>query len=291
MAYLNFWPYVIGFAAIGVIWVIYAVLTQKWNPLALAEGADKRISLSKFQWLLWLWVIAFTYVVIYSARFLVSGGVLDPLTDIPANILLILGFSTGTMALAKGITQAYASGGAIAKENAEGMKAGDLVADDAGFPDLSKLQMFIWTLIAVAIYLAKLIGVVASAALAPNTARALDVLAIPDLDSSLMLLSGLVSTGYLAKKIVTRDAPHIASITPSAAPAGQPVKVIVLGKNLGPRKNGSSLNVGHTLDTPVEAWTDGRINATFPARPAAGTLLVSVIVAGVKSNEVTLQVS
>jgi hypothetical protein len=273
----------IGIISIAVIYLIYAVLTGAWSPAKLFEGADGRLSLSKFQWWLWIWIIAFSYITIYAARCIVAGGLADPITDFPPNVLWILGISTGTMTVAKGITSSYVSSGAVAKSDAAQGSLSDLVVDDGGSSDLSKLQMFIWTLIAVVLYLVRLItNITTSDGSSPE---------FPDLDQSLLYLSGLSATGYLGKKVVTRDAPRITGITPSAATGGQPLTLIILGANFGPRDPSSLLAIGSFVGYNSDSWDNQLIRASLPSDFPKGTHTVSVIVGGVRSNELALTLS
>jgi IPT/TIG domain len=291
MLIINF-SFLVGIAATAVAWLIYAILSRTWDPTKLFEGADRRMSTSKFQWVIWIWAIFFTYTTIYAARSLAQGRVADPITDIPENILAILGFSTLTAAVAKGVTQSYVSSGLVAKSPrppTEEQKPEDLVQDDTGTPDPYKLQIFLWTLLAIGIYIASLVSTVTTAAIATSASAALPLLKFPDLDTSLMILSGLSSAGYLGKKIVTRDAPKISSVTPSRSAAGVDLPIVVLGSSFGPAKNGSMLNIGSTVDHAVTSWSNNEIRTTVPSTFSRGVHHVSVIVAGVKSNEATIE--
>src|SRR3712207_5582499 len=97
--------YATALAAVVVLWLISAVFTRSWNPLALVEGADKRPSTSKFQWWLWTVVVAFAYTLVYAAR--AWRGNFAVIDDIPPNLLIVMGLSAATMTAAKGITVGY----------------------------------------------------------------------------------------------------------------------------------------------------------------------------------------
>lgn len=202
------YSFLIGLGSVLLIYLVYGVLSGKWKPSLLFEGADGKPSTSKFQWWLWIWVIAFAYITVYAARSIASGRPADPIGDIPGNTLAILGISTGGMALAKGITSSYVSSGALSKKTDGKAQSSYLVNDDSGLPDLSKLQLFVWTWVAVIIYLVKLVGQVVLASTQATGAQAVNVLTLPDVDTSLLLLSGLSTTGYIAKKVVTKQAPQ-----------------------------------------------------------------------------------
>ena len=97
--------------------------------------------------------------------------------------------------------------------------------------------------------------------------------------------------GYIGKKIVTRDAPKISSVTPGKAQAGADLSIVVLGSHFCPEKAGSMLNIGSALDRPVTSWNNNEIRAAIPSTFPKGVHQVSVIVAQVKSNEVTIEVT
>lgn len=290
MCHINY-SFAIGVGGIVLIYAIYRITSGKWKPSDLYKGEDGRFSLSKFQWWLWIWVIAFTYITLYAARSFVAGKPAGPVTDIPGNVLGILGISTGVMTVAKGVTSAYVSNGILAKPAVAAPKAANLVSNNADVPDLSKLQMFIWTWIAVTIYLIKVVSQVLLAATKSTTAGALEELKFPDLDSSLLVLSGLSATGYIAQKVVTRQVPKIGSVTPTQAKAAEEVSVVILGSSFGPKQDGSSLYIGAKTDFRP-SWSDGCIKTTIPANALPpGIHLISVIVCGLKSNEVTITLS
>jgi hypothetical protein len=79
----------------------------------LVNGFGGFGSTSKFQWFLWLVVVIFGYSALWVLRAL--QGDFSALSDIPVNILMVLGFSTGTVAAAKEITASYVQAGKVTK--------------------------------------------------------------------------------------------------------------------------------------------------------------------------------
>jgi len=69
------------------------------------RGFDGLASTSKLQWFLWLIVILFGYTSLWVLR--AEQGDYSALSNIPVNLLTVLGFSTATAAAAKGITSGY----------------------------------------------------------------------------------------------------------------------------------------------------------------------------------------
>jgi len=191
-------PYFYGVLALGVLWLIAGIFGGLWNPLNLAIGYDGRFSTSKFQWWLWTAVVFFSYTVLYSARAL--AGNFDPIAEIPANVLYVMGISTLTMAAAKGVTVSAVGKGFNVKPDAADKKQKpslkQVVTDDNGVADLSKIQIVAWTLLVSAIYIIQVVHAVPDGG---------DIGDLPDIDRSLMLLMGFGSGGYLARKIVSPD--------------------------------------------------------------------------------------
>ena len=185
-------PYLTGFGALLVLWIIYGIASS-WSIMKLFEGADGRPSTSKFQFWLWTTVVIFAYVALYAVK--VKAGHFEPITHIPQNVLIAMGMSVATATAAKGITASYVSSGRLTKTAVASGSAGlgAIFQDDTGFPELAKVQMIAWTLIAVATYLI-LLGA---------RIRSGDFARLPDIDTSLMVLMGLGQVGYLGKKAVS----------------------------------------------------------------------------------------
>ena len=202
----------IALAVLVVIGLIAAIPTRGrlWQ---LVNGADGRASTSKFQWLLWIVVIVFGYAVLWVLR--AKQGDYSAISDIPVNLLTVLGFSTGTAAIAKGITAGYVQSNRIAQPHAVGGGKGGLIQDDSGVPDLGKLQLMAFTLIAIGIYLATLIHQVVSNPV---------ITTLPNIDSSLLVLMGISQGGYIGKKLVTFNNPVLYPVQTEPA-AGTAVTV------------------------------------------------------------------
>lgn len=204
-------PYLVGVGSLFVLWVLYGVASD-WNPWLLVQGADGRPSTSKFQFWLWTGGIIFSYSAIFSMK--VAAGNYDPISEIPKNVLIAMGMSALSATVAKGITVGYVSSGRITKPapTPETSGVGAILQDDTGFPDLSKVQMIAWTLIAIVTYLIA----VASRIHTGNFQG------LPDIDSALMVLMGIGHGAYLGKKLVSQDqavAPVLP--TPKATSAAQ----------------------------------------------------------------------
>jgi len=267
---------------------------KSWNPWKLVEGADGLSSTSKLQWLLWIVVILFAYVILWVIR--AKEGDYSAISAIPTNLLAVLGFSTGTAAAAKGITSGYVQSGRSAKVGSAQGATGGVMTDDTGVPELAKVQMVGFTLVAVGIFLATLIHQLVHSPV---------VTTLPNIDASLLVLMGISQGGYLGKKLVTFGSPTLFPPLPVAAPApgAVPRQVTVQGSSLGDpgaalQPPGSKLLLDG-VPIPVSDWNDTQIvfmlDADSPKtgnpwpRPTKAQL--QAITGGQTSNSVSLEIS
>jgi hypothetical protein len=119
------------------------------------------------------------------------------------NDIHIVLLSAMTLTAAKGVTVGYVNSGRLTKPAA--VTAADrsisrLLTDDSGHPDLTKIQMMAWTVLTGAIYLSRVMQLTYA-----NIHRDADLLQMPDIDKSLMLLMGLGQGTYLGKKVTSMD--------------------------------------------------------------------------------------
>lgn len=244
-------PYAIGLIVLFALYIMYRVVTGKWDISLIYEGEDGRPSTSKLQWFLWTVVIIFAYVAVYAAR-----GMLEPITEIPRNVLLAMGFSVTTMAVSKGITTSFIANGRLFKTNAPGGGSPrGIFLDDHGFPDLSKIQMMAWTFIAIGVYLVNLSRIL----------NAHPIEKLPDIDSALMVLMGLGQGAYLGKKLTTDDQARLSGLSVASGAPG--TTVTISGLSLGEQWSGGII----TSDgTPFQAlirqgdWTDSQVTFKIP---------------------------
>lgn len=296
------WKWLAVLIGLGVLALLYlmSAVFGSWNPWKLVEGADGRASTSKFQWMLWIVVIVFAYTVLWVLR--AKQGDYSAISQVPVNLLTVLGFSTGTAAAAKGITSGYAQTNRVAKPPAAtqgaaaGTSQGGILQDDTGMPELAKIQMVGFTLIAVGIFLATVIHQIASKQVTTT---------LPNLDSSLLVLMGISQGGYLGKKLVTFGTPTLYPPVPPQAVAG--TSITLPGVNLGAPPAGSGLTAAPgsqlTLNgVPISpsSWSDSSIAFSVPAAaPADGapwtlpkqTVQLAVTVGGQTSNSVAFTVT
>ena len=318
-------PYWVGASSLGLLWLLYILLrslpkqraaspvpaklqsgTWGWkrlNIFDLAEGADKRLSTSKFQFLLWTAVAVFSYVAVYTAR--AQHGIWGPIQEIPAQLLALMGISTGAMIASKAISVNHANNGGAGMATADKSRVSDLIQDDSGAPDLSKLQMVAWTLISIAVYLALLVHEIDSPTGKVGDAVKM-VARLPDVDPSLLVLMGVSQGAYLGKKLVTKSTAALRSLRPSKALSGRVVEVE--GDNLGDEQGGSEIVLEQVVAggggngfpfTPSEIeWKKDPAKPEEPVKPkftipdgtAAAQYFVYFVVGGQETNRLTLTV-
>lgn len=200
-----------------VLWVIYRVVLHSWAFWQLARGVDERYSSSLFQGLAWTIVVFGAYVVMYLSR--VHVGSTEALGEIPANVLTALGLSLGTTVAAAAITSSHVANDPDYKPKAiepwERSFAA-LVSDDKGRPNLPKAQLMVWTFVALGTYVVATAGATA-ATLATAPGGVLPPL--PDIDTTLLVLSGIGQGAYLATKVVGKP-PNETQVARAPATAG-----------------------------------------------------------------------
>jgi hypothetical protein len=195
--------YLTGLAGLAVLWIILRIATKN-NPWALVIGEDGRPSSSKFQILVWTAAVVFAFLAIYQIRF--SSGYRDELPGVPTNLLIAMGISVATAVSAKSIAVKSQD-----KKNAAALAAGlsmpsivnplsqsGLFSDVDGMPDLGKVQVVLWTLIAVGVFLSEVFALINCPNCAPNS---VSKLGLPDIGQTLMILMGLGHGAYIGKKI------------------------------------------------------------------------------------------
>ncbi len=250
--------YIVGIIAVIVYLSIGSLAGKRgFTPWSAAIGEDGRLSSSKFQFFIWTATIVWAYVALYVLHESVCRGY-NANWSLPDNVLLAMGFSVVTLATAKGVTSSYVNSGRIAKTAAtRRARLSDLVTtDDSGTPDLSKIQMLTWTLIAVGTYIATVTGVIASGT---------DPQTFPDIDKALMVLMGIGQGAYLGNKVVSQSGATLMHIEPSAGPVGTPVQLI--GANLG--NTSGTVLFGDARIAPTN-WTATTVTFTIPNAGSGG---------------------
>lgn len=244
------------FAAILLlIFGIFGKSIRKFPGLAngirdISKGHDDATSSSKFQFLLWVCVVLYAYIIVISDAYMNHRmGSLG--LSVPDNLLLAMGLSTTTMLAAKGITSKYVEEGKIDKSKTKD-NGGGLLKNDAGDPDLSQIQLISWTLIGVGIFLLKTLSDVIGS---PGA-----VAGLPDIDQTLLMLMGIGQGAYIGKKIITTvdpEAPKLDNMNPKRGTLDEWISLT--GKNFGEKDAGSITINGKTVQFKEDSqlkWTE-----------------------------------
>ncbi len=262
-------------AALCVVVLMIAIAVAAKNPGSrrgflgqLVDGADGRLSTSKFSSFVWTFVAIFGFIEVFVERLLLGISTTD--TTMPVNLLVAMGFSAVTLTAAKGITVAYSARGIVDKSApaaAEDPAAaaapkppaatGGLVTQDDGSPDIAKIQLIAFTVIGLAVYLVRMALL--------DSAQPQMV----DIDSSLMVLMGLSHGAYLGKKLTTTAAPRLTGLRPPSGLVGE--KVSVTGNNLGSEQGDSTITVdGIGVEVAADTWSNTGFTFVWPEHGPAG---------------------
>jgi hypothetical protein len=146
-------------------------------------------SLTKVQFGLWTVVMSSVYVYLALCR-----GECDH-TAINKTILAIMGIYSGTTVISKAIDKKEISDNRPRHQNSpsQGLLA-DILSDDNGI-SLHRFQHFIWTLISIVVYLY-------------NVSVVSGHCELPELSNTLLTLTGISSSTYLALKSKENDPPE-----------------------------------------------------------------------------------
>lgn len=281
-------PFVFGALVLLLLWACYRFLSGLWNPLEIVRGVDKRWSTSKFQFFLWTIVALLCYSSFFAKR--IGAGVLNPSSfAVPQNLLLAMGLSVTTALAAKGITTSQINRGDISKEHvgSDEAQTSDLISDDGGTIDLTKVQLLGWTVIAIGAYLASVVHTIRHVTAASK---------MPDIDLALMVLMGLGQGAYVAKKMIFNSSPLITNVDPPKPRPGREVKLT--GTSFGTTQGNGDIAINGVIPTPhvsIKSWGDTSIIFILPGPPlpagwSAGQQAVSVVIDdGTDSNSMRFE--
>jgi hypothetical protein len=272
----------VAFIVITIITIIVILLIRKGRKTGrkgggpnffdiIADG-DYYPSLPRFQFLVWTFVISFVYLSTYLIR-IYSGNFDAPYVD--NNLLILLGISIVSPLLSN-IISGYKYSGRLSTGDLENIKRKPFksMLFESGKPALFRYQMFLWTFIGTFIFLGMFVGSL-------NTytqnyiqciadCKQIESLAIPKIDSMLVVLMGLSQSGYLGGKIVARTPARITNVFKDY----DNKRLIVLGLNFG-EKNDNDFSGGTVLindkvvaghsDKDVK-WFDTKIEFPLPKK-------------------------
>jgi hypothetical protein len=241
--------------ALYLIYLAGRLATEQNGLAGLVQGADRRASTSKVQFLLWTFGVAFALSYI-GGRVLMSPSETFVCQDkqfncVPAEnwemYLILLGVPAASAVIAKGVVSYKVVNGQVQKTPAEGAKVADLATNDNGQADLADVQYLIFNLIAFVF-------------VAVNFARTGTLVAVPSL---LLALTSAGAATYVLNKSLQTDKPVIGSVTPSVITPG--TRTTIYGQNLFPPGSGDFLTVKiGGMPTPGTRSTGDSAVATAP---------------------------
>jgi hypothetical protein len=257
----------------------------------IIRGYDMDPSLSVFQFLLWTFVLMFAFIGVYLIR--IFAGISDPPEGpLPVYLLSIAGISVGTPIISS-IISAYRFNEVKFYEEEPTDRTSKVpeqrgrltparkvpgfgeMLRQFGKPTLSRFQMFAWTWIGVAIYLAVLFSKVSE--LSTNV----QVLSVPDVDPTLVILMGLSQVAFLGLKTTGSTGLQITQIYPPECKREEFFSIF--GKNFGEEWQTVWLGRKRIESTDTEhlpVWTDERIDVKVPIDMDYGIHKVMVVKAG-----------
>jgi hypothetical protein len=292
-------PVLAGLIGLGSLYLFYVAVMGSWGIWNTAVGKDGRASTSKFQALLWTIAVLFSYVALLDARWL--HGLNEVVPNIPPNLLVALGISAVTTTGAAAVTASNVDSGRQVKPRAQNLGLAPIFEGDDERPDLGKVQLMAFTLIAILVFLGMVFQEIAAIpGLAAMTPPVTPANSLPDIDASLMALMGLGSAVYLGGKLVTTTTtPFLSTLSLRALSVGgadTDRTLTINGVNLGASQAGNQILLdGTALQTPTSTWTDTSVTVVVPKTRPDGSawttghaVEVRIISGGRTSNALTL---
>jgi hypothetical protein len=250
-----------GLFALMLIWFLGSCFSGDWLPWAIARKptpedlgisnspvqngltihnqsvrpvtSNQSVSLSKLQTLLYFSTTVFAYVLVFTDHFYQTGSA-TPLPRIPVELLALIGLSAATTLGSQAISVQYQ-----AEKRTSDVDRSDILRNRDGQPDLTKVQMLVWTIIGITIYGISLANLVHQNCLIENNktleecktawglSGGISAPTLPTFDSMLLVLAGVVQGSYIAGRlVVTRAPPQIDGVY-CLTDAGQTITRIV----------------------------------------------------------------
>ena len=254
--------------------VIHILHKSKSRFFDIIRGPNMDPSLSLFQFLVWTFVVIFSFILVYSIKILAGDYNLAGST-IPYNLLVLMGISTAVPILSTAISKAYYErdptlenvvASAFESKNNEELKKlrkensiGKMLKEN-NKPTLARYQMFAWTFIGIFIYLFSLSSLVAS----NDQPQEIKKISVPDVDITIVVLMGLASTAFLGLKAVSSHM-TIREVYPLRVEAGNSLSIF--GTNFGEESDTiwiGTTRINSTNQPNDLIWSDDRIDLKIP---------------------------
>ena len=226
--------YFAGLVFLAIFWLISWGVTKNLNPFAMAKGSGKNgenenHNASVLQMLVFTMLTVFAYTTVFAARAMNGDDSLmsEQWLSVPSNLLILMGISVGTAVASRAIKvqNLPPKPEGVRSENIPINEKSSLTEDSNGKTDLVKIQMLIWTAIAVIVYLTILWRFMINGCYLLNptgTCVASWGNSLPDIDSAFMVLLGVSQGGYVVNKLA--DTPPKENDKKLVEPDTQPEK-------------------------------------------------------------------
>jgi hypothetical protein len=244
-------------------------------------------SLARFQFTVWTAIVIFCFTTICIMRFL-AGSLAIP-NNIPENLLALMGISAGVTAVSTGVSKSkYGEETKVyTKEtwnkdvlNDPKKKFGTMILEN-GVPSITRFQMLAWTLLSVALYLAKFLAILSAFTIADA-----NTLCLPDIESTLLVLMGISQTAYVGGKWVAPTKPQImnASYENRKINEEDTPFVVVNGNNFGDNKGVVVLD-NKVIAQDKITWDTAVVSFEAPKTALEGKHTVKLKIGAKETNE------
>jgi voltage-gated potassium channel Kch len=224
---LGFYSVLYGLIASGVALVILLAVLDKGVSGVKADGNkggrlrwilrsthDEFFSLTSFQFHTWTIVFLFSLLWVYLVR--VQGGLLVPIPALPTETLALMGINTASALGSAAIAISHPTEPTEEDEKHKDSFWYMLYLD--GSPDLSRVQLFAWTVLSVIIYVAILFTQMFGHYIWGLGPISLQSLTIPNVDPSLVILMGLSHSAHIGVKYAKATSKNGKPKPPSPSP-------------------------------------------------------------------------
>ena len=256
----------------------------------IIRGRDIDPSLSLFQFLVWTWVVIFSFVFIYSIKILAGDYNLAG-SSIPYNLLVLMGISTVVPIASTVISKAYYDRDLTEEQkvadywatkndeelNEERKKnpIGNMLKENKK-PTLGRYQFFAWTFIGIFLYLFSLSTYISS----NDQPQEIRNISLPDVDITFVVLMGLSSSAFLGLKTVSNFM-TIREVLPETVKPGDDLQIF--GRNFGEQSD--TVWIGNkaikNLEKPDKLiWSNEQIDLKVPQDAEEGEQDVRVVQKG-----------